>query len=247
MASRGPAFASHCVGCSYSLPLFDRLTSLRSDIAQEVKAFLAESAAALDATPWIWPHTGKPILASDVFVDLDVLTRRSERESLAPQSVGRQVVETDAARYELPSTVDQANRLRWSQLMRGSDRRVLKGAPGSGKSFLSRHAAAVRLRQAHADLHSRRTRLADLPATLWVSARAIADADSKTIAEALVSAAVAGSRAWRPLAPAFARGSKPGFSTRRRASWWMVSTKSARRSTRGSGAGFARSQNCQAS
>ncbi|HEU4689298.1 MAG TPA: HEAT repeat domain-containing protein, partial [Vicinamibacterales bacterium] len=151
--------------------------------------FLAESAAALDETPWMQADTARPILASEVFVDLDVLTRPSEPEPGASGREERHVVEVDAARYELPPMVTQMHRLRWSQLMRSPERRVLKGAPGSGKSFLSRHAAVVRLRRAHEDLSAQRTDLAGVPVTLWVSASAIAEARSGTIAQALASAA----------------------------------------------------------
>jgi hypothetical protein len=171
----------------------ERLASVRSTLSEELLAFLDAARAAPDATPWTHPHTGRRICATEVFVDLDVLTQSEDRERPPLTPNGAQMTDADAARYELPSTSEGRGRVRWSHLLRTARHVVLKGAPGSGKSFLTRHAAASRLRSAYDDLQTHRVSVLDLPATVWVSATALARVNhTHSIGEALVDATMRG-------------------------------------------------------
>jgi HEAT repeat protein len=161
-------------------PALDTLASIRSRQAAEMLALLADYGTALNVTPWTWPHSGAPILVSEVFVDLDVLKQTREPEPMTVRPSVRTVDGTDAARYELPTNVQDPDRVRWSRLPSSGDCRVLKGPPGSGKSFLSRYTAVERLRRAHRELEDRRVPLANLPVTVWVTASALAAVDQRS-------------------------------------------------------------------
>ncbi|HEU4690080.1 MAG TPA: HEAT repeat domain-containing protein [Vicinamibacterales bacterium] len=178
-------------GHDRSLSALEQLADVRSSLSKELLAFLDAAHAALDATPWTHPHTQRRICATEVFVDLDVLTHAEDGEGSPSNRDRGNFTEADAARYELPSTTEGRHRTRWSQLLRTTRHVVVKGAPGSGKSFLTRHAAASRLRSAHDALQTRRVSLVNLPATLWVSATALASVNHvHAIGEALVEAAI---------------------------------------------------------
>lgn len=174
-------------------PALETLASIRSRQAAEMLALLADYSTALNVTPWIWPHSGASILVSEVFVDLDVLEQTSERELMAVQPAVRTVDEIDAARYELPTSIQDSDRVPWSRLQRSADRRVLTGPPGSGKSFLSRYTAVDRLRQAHRELGERRVPGVNLPVTVWVTASALAAVDHRSSLTTTVVTAAANS------------------------------------------------------
>jgi len=178
-------------GHARSRPALEQLADVRSTLSTDLLEFFDGARASVDATPWTHPHSQQRIRATEVFVDLDVLTQTEDGGSSQSQLDGGHLSDAVAARYELPTTTKGRHRTRWSQLLRTTRHVVVKGAPGSGKSFLTRHVAASRLRSAHDDLQTRRVSLVNLPVTLWVSATALANVNhGNAIGEALVEAAV---------------------------------------------------------
>jgi HEAT repeat protein/type II secretory pathway predicted ATPase ExeA len=153
---------------------------------------------ALDATPWVWPDS-RVIRASEVAVELTVLAR-AERTDRDPSRhrpddwAGREpglspLDEIDAARYELPTATENRQPLRWEQVVRRPRARLaVKGAPGSGKTFMTRHTVAELARRAKAELDAQQVSAQETPAAVWVTATALAQADARMPEDALIDA-----------------------------------------------------------
>ena len=174
--------------------LLAQLVGVRSQTATAVMDALDTMATALDTTPWTWPD-GRAILTTEVAVELRVFTRarprvRDEDGGDRPGKEGPRrasqdgIDELDAERYELPKDVDRRDTRRWNAAVRRRGLLVITGAPGGGKSFMTRHTVVERLRAARADLDAGRVRVADTPAAVWMTATALAQAASKDLAQA---------------------------------------------------------------
>jgi hypothetical protein len=77
---------------------------------------------------------------------------------------------------------DRRDPVRWRQLVRPpSFRRVLIGAPGSGKTILGRHTIATAARESAACLEQQSARLTDVIVPIWVTAGALALAAERDV------------------------------------------------------------------
>jgi HEAT repeat protein len=175
-----------------------QLVRIRSIYAEEVMAFLRHLAEALDATPWV-RKGGTRIRASDIAVELFVLTkatrgedRRRRREGEGEARVGEPrspMEEIEAERYELPGRIEGREERRWRQVCRPGRRRLaLRGAPGGGKTFITRHTLAEWARRAAARIDDRQVGLDEVDAPIWVTAKALAQAVGDELATTLLGA-----------------------------------------------------------
>lgn len=177
----------------------EQLVAVRSQRASKLLASLREIADHLDATPWV-RRDGRRILASEIAVEPFVLTaekRRATSHDARDEEDRRGAVEPrspweeiDAARYELPIAGEDREEVRWRQVVRrGRVRLGLKGAPGGGKTFITRHTVAEALRGAADRLERQEVDLNELDAGLCVTASALAQVTAEDVAEALLQAA----------------------------------------------------------
>jgi hypothetical protein len=177
----------------------EQLVTARSAVACGLLQSLRQIAGKLDQTPWA-RKDGRRIRASEIGVEPFVLTaerRRRPPRHERDQEEGRGAVEPrspweeiDAARYELPIEGEDREEVRWRQVVRRGRVRVgLKGAPGGGKTFITRHTVAEALRRAADRLDRHEVGLNDMEVALWVTASALAQAVAEDVAEALLQAA----------------------------------------------------------
>jgi HEAT repeat protein len=180
-----------------------QLITIRSAKAEAVLEFLQRFADVLDRSPW-YRDENKPILCSEIYVEPFMLTEQRRRPNLGDRErdgdrhrLDRDPFnerlspweEIDAARYELPVRLDEFEQIRWRQVFRGGRTRLLiKGAPGGGKSFITRHTIVETARSEWTDLDAQRVGLDEVIVPIWVTAAALAEADGRDEAEALVEA-----------------------------------------------------------
>lgn len=175
-----------------------QLVNVRSRLVEEVLAFLRQLADLLDATPWV-RRGGERIRASDIAIELFVLTKeerarvpRRGREGEEPDAIMERrspMEEIEAARYELPARMEEREEVRWRQMVRrGRARLGVKGAPGSGKTFTTRHTMAELAWSAAEKLDRHEVGVEEIEAPVWVTAKMLAQASARNVEEALVEA-----------------------------------------------------------
>ncbi len=163
-------------------PDLGRLTRVRSRLVQDVLAHVQDLSDTLDLTPWM--RRGERIRARDVAVEPMVLTRddrphspREQHKDNGPSTAERlsPMDEIEAQQYELPLRANKRKEEWWRQVVRrGRIRLGLRGAPGSGKTFITRHTLAEAARQAAARLDAHEVGLDDTDVPVWVTAKALA-------------------------------------------------------------------------
>jgi HEAT repeat protein len=189
-----------------------------SGLVHEVLAFLDGLADALSALPWRLPD-GTVATVERMYVQPEVWTEeRRDREREEPEggraaaAVGTRTGETlsaleseRAVYYELPGAEQREARTkrRWDEVWRLRRRLVIKGAPGSGKTFLTRHAAVAALRESAARLRGQACTPDNVPLVLWVTASGLAESGAGTAGARLVAAL---RRRWHSLPPGEALG-----------------------------------------
>ena len=176
---------------------FERLVHIRSQLAEEVMDYLTRLASEMDQIHW--RRGGECIKAGDIAVEPFVLTKRerprASRLSREGQGSGGSVRELswldeiEARRYELPKELEEREELRWRQVVRrGRARLVLKGAPGSGKTFMTRQAVAELARTERATLDEQLAGTEAVAVPMWVTAKALAQTGAAKLEDALPEA-----------------------------------------------------------
>jgi len=163
----------------------EKLISVRSQLAEGILAYLRQLADALDRTDWM--RGEEPIKMSDIAVEPFALTKerrrasprrgdeRGEREAMVEKR--SPMDEIEAQRYELPVQVEAREEVRWRQVVqRGRVRLGVKGAPGSGKTFITRHTLALLARQQAERLERQEMGVDEVEILIWVMAKALAQA-----------------------------------------------------------------------
>ncbi len=163
----------------------ENLFSVRSATVTAAIAWLNGIADALDKTGR--SYGGHDILASEIAVDTFVYTRRLRpRDPRGGPPVrdwneeSALIDNTLAPLYEQPRDWEERERQRWSRVVQTPRRRLgLRGAPGSGKSFLTQNTTVRMARQAARQLDRREIRLEEVRIPFWTSASALARAVSE--------------------------------------------------------------------
>lgn len=175
---------------------------IATGLVREVLAYLSQLADVLDQTHWMRRGEGGErisIRASDIAVEPMVLTKqerprppRAEREAEERESMVERrspMDEIEAQRYELPLRAEERQEERWRQVVRsGRVRLGLKGAPGSGKTFITRQTLASLARDSAAKLERQEANLEEVEIPIWVTAKALAGASAREVSEALPEA-----------------------------------------------------------
>lgn len=183
-------------------PELRQLVRVRSQRVKAVRAYLLQLAEKLDQTPWmrLGQHGERvSIKASEIHVEPFVLTveRRPRMHRLGgtTQEPGSTIdsvspmEEIDAQRYERPTDDGEREERRWRQVVRGGRVRLgVKGAPGSGKTFITRHTLAVEAREAASELDVQQAGPDQIRAPAWVTAKALAGARRRVLSPALLEA-----------------------------------------------------------
>lgn len=142
---------------------------------------------------------GKRIGASEIAVEPFVLTKqdrprmpRMEREGEGRGDVVEKrspMDEIEAERYKLPLRVGERQEERWRLVVRrGRVRLGVKGAPGSGKTFITRHTMASIARDSAGKLERQEGSLDEIEIPIWVTAKALAQVSAREISGALQEA-----------------------------------------------------------
>ena len=173
-----------------------QLVDVRSQLAEAILDYLTRLADKLDQTQW--SRGGEWIKAGEIAVEQFVLTRKRLRPSRSEKErEGGDVFiekrspmdEIDAARYELPTNVEEREEERWRRVIQGALIRLgLRGAPGSGKTFTTRETIARLAREMARKLDAQQISLADVEVFIWITASALAKARGENIADAVLDA-----------------------------------------------------------
>jgi len=168
---------------------------VRSATAVAAMAWLHAVADALDETGLYFNK--QPIPGSAIAVDAFVYTkqrkddvqdrgwRNEERNDREMSVIDEQV----AHLYEQPSDWDERVKRRWRQAIQPPRIRLgLRGSPGSGKTFLTKHAAVALARESAKQIDERQVHLYDAPVPFWVTAKALAVASGADAKELIVNA-----------------------------------------------------------
>ena len=170
------------------------LFEIRSATAESAMAWLHAVADALDRTGLYFNK--QPILGSAMAVDAFVYTkqrmydgwdpgRSDERKDREVSLIDEQV----AHLYEQPTDWDQRVKRRWRQAIQPARIRLgLWGSPGSGKTFLTRHAAVTLARESARQIEERTAHLYQVPVPFWIAAKALAVASGADLKELVVNA-----------------------------------------------------------
>ena len=143
------------------------LLEIRSAEAAGAITWLHALADALDQTDLYFDK--KPILASATAVDAFVYTKNLDREG------------------------DKREKKRWRQVLVPPKLRLgVRGAPGSGKTFLTRDSAVALARESARLIQARQIHLDDVPVPFWITAGAlsatpIGDAEEMVVNASLLS------------------------------------------------------------
>ncbi len=169
----------------------------------EVKRYLEGLREQLDQAPWY--YRGQRLSVRGLFTPLRVLVYKPVSEKRPGIEAGKSeeqvkpsdpFAEVQADLYELPLYQRDREEVRWQQFTRrleGQKRAVLIGAPGSGKTFGTRHLVLTLVEQALEQLQRGRP-LDELHAPVWLTARELVEAGSTQ--EALLSGVSAEALPW---------------------------------------------------
>jgi hypothetical protein len=172
-------------------------------LPEAVRAYLEQLIAKLDETPWY--SNGQQLTNQRLFTPLRVLVtkprrqeegsrRPSEREGAEAQKEkpGDAYAELQAPLYELTREYAQKEEIRWEEFVRRvqhEKRAALIGAPGSGKTFGTRHLVLTLAQQAVQQLQNGAA-LDAIQIPLWLPASLLAEKGNlaSAIAECLPNA-----------------------------------------------------------
>ena len=112
--------------------------------------------------------------------------RRSEERKEREMSV---IDEQVAHLYEQSSDWDERVKTRWRQAIQPARTRLgLRGSPGSGKTFLTKHAAVMLARESAKGIEERKAHLQNAAVPFWITAKALAVASGADAKELVVNA-----------------------------------------------------------
>src|SRR5882724_7364086 len=163
----------------------------------DVIAFLGSLATELNCS--VWWRGSEPLKISDLFIERFILTKRSidrvigvrpmPDETMIDRQQRSLVEELEAERYETPLRIGVRELLRWNQVTSpGRVRLAVKGAPGGGKTFLTRQTVAQVARHGEGLLKDQQAGIEDIEVVIWTTAAALAEARSDEIEVALIEA-----------------------------------------------------------
>jgi len=153
------------------------LIQIRSASTEATMKWLQCLADALDQTDWRF--SGKSILASEIGVDAFVYTRRRKKDKRNGRDRSAERVESErsaidesvAHLYEQPLDWEEWEKKRWRQaIQRPGIRLGVRGAPGGGKTFLTRESAQSLARESAGRITRREVSPSDIPVPFWITA-----------------------------------------------------------------------------
>ncbi len=186
--------------CEITVNLFE----LRSGTADAAIRWLERTAAALDRTGLYFG--AQPILGSSTAVDAFVYTKRrvrddrdQRRESARETSLMDQAV---AHLYEQPRDWEEREKRRWRQVIqRPALRLAVRGAPGNGKTFLTRDSAVLLARETARRIRQCEVPLLYTPVPFWLTASELASASGSDAQSLVVDACLRSLRRFDPNLP----------------------------------------------
>lgn len=167
------------------------LVKVRSRLAIDIRDYYEALISTLDVTPWY--REGQVIRARDIAIPAQVLKRapkppRDAGGDAAQRFSAQHFLVPEIARlYEEPTPAD-GEIVEWEEELRQVRRAVVKGAPGSGKSFLTQMTAVKLACTALAQLAARAEPLHPLLLPIHVDLAQLAQANlSLSLEEALLA------------------------------------------------------------
>ncbi len=164
----------------------------RSQTAEAAMEWLEGMASALDRTARLFK--GEPVLGSATAVDAFVYTKRRlprERDQRGEeQERERSLIDDSVAHlYEQPREWSVREKRRWRQLIQGPGKPLaVRGAPGGGKTFLTRNEAVRMARESAEAIRLRKAPLDEVPVPSWIDATSLAEARGSSPAKLVVNA-----------------------------------------------------------
>ena len=174
-----------------------QLLSVQSRLAQDATSFLEGLAKAVDTTPW--EFDGKPLRASDAFVEPVVFTarepqrERDEGPERKARDSGKELSPTDALMqkfYERERQAGKNEEKRWQQVVRhgGTLRVIAIGEPGGGKTCATRFTVAELAQGSATALREHMADVSEVPLPFWITAQRLAEQSAPDLADAVLGA-----------------------------------------------------------
>ena len=158
------------------------LVDLRSKVTMGATEWLRCLADALDQMDWYFD--GKRILASETAIDGFVYTKRRLEKTERQRSERSPIDESLARLYEEPLEREEREKSRWRQVIQRPKLRLgVRGAPGGGKTFLTRNSALALARESAGRIERREISPHDAPVPFWLTARSLATASGPDVAQ----------------------------------------------------------------